>query len=84
MLNKIGNFFNRFLIILFEFVLPIFFWLAVLGILNIPHMIGKSCELNAIKMEMQYDYGFIQGCMIKTDVGKWIPLANYRIVNNKS
>ena len=54
----------------------------VLGLLNTPHMLSQSCELRATKMEMQYDFGLIQGCMIKTDAGKWILLENYRIVKN--
>jgi hypothetical protein len=40
-----------------------------------------GCDSKAKMMGFKYDYGPIQGCMIKVE-SKWIPIESYRTLND--
>lgn len=37
------------------------------------------CEAKAKRMGLRYEYGLLEGCMVKVD-NRWIPLDSYRVV----
>ena len=38
----------------------------------------NACRIKAGAMQMNYKFGFIAGCMIEPEPGKWVPLENFR------
>ena len=51
--------------------------LAVLvGIIALAR--SEQCEMHWKRSGMAYEYGLIQGCMIKRKDGTWIPEKSYR------
>lgn len=54
----------------------------VLGVsLGVAWLVGGvSCSSKAEKMELPYDYGLIQGCMVKAPRG-WIPIEGVRDID---
>lgn len=39
-----------------------------------------TCVAKAKAMGFECSWGPFQGCMIETEPGKWVPLANYRVL----
>lgn len=42
--------------------------------------VNKRCDTVGIKMNMNSDWLPFNGCMIEYEPGKWVPLANYRVL----
>lgn len=51
---------------------------AIVGGINVANEI--SCRNTAHNMDRAWRYNLTTGCLIHTDAG-WIPLSNYRSVN---
>lgn len=51
---------------------------ALLGTISLVS--SEQCESQWGKSGMTYEYGLIQGCMIKRNDGTWIPAKSYREV----
>ena len=43
---------------------------------------GFSCRSKAVKQEMEWSYGPIQGCMVKQENGKWIDYNRLRYMED--
>lgn len=42
-----------------------------------------TCSAKADRMDIDSDYGPIQGCMVEARPGKWVPLERYRVVDDE-
>jgi hypothetical protein len=64
---------------IFQFIY--IFILAVIIILATPislyHLDARACAKKTKSFNDSY-YGFSEGCMVQTKSGEWIPLSNYR------
>ena len=61
-----------------EFLTLIATVLAIVGLLFLSVMVNSSiCRAKAVKQELLYDYGVVQGCMVKYN-GKWVDYDRLR------
>lgn len=52
--------------------------LVIVGMLFLSAIIdGSMCRAKAVKQGLQYDYGIVQGCMVKYN-GKWVDYDRLR------
>jgi hypothetical protein len=42
---------------------------------------GRQCEARARMMGFPHDYGWLTGCMIEHQPGRWIPSERYRVID---
>lgn len=63
--------------ILFSFIV-IGFSLFIYLVAYLPSQ--YVCYRQATQMQMQHDFGFFTGCMIKVN-GKYVPIENYRVID---
>jgi hypothetical protein len=49
------------------------------GLVGLGYVLEKErCHAKWKMSEMQSEYGFFSGCLVKTKTGQWIPSKNYR------
>lgn len=52
--------------------------LTIVCMLFLSFVVDKTqCRAKAVKQELQYDYGIVQGCMVKYN-GKWVDYDRLR------
>lgn len=42
-----------------------------------------GCAVKAERMEKNYEFNYIGGCMVEDKLGVWIPMQNYHVVINQ-
>lgn len=57
---------------------------AIILMASITFLVAKfaeyQCAAQADLMKVDYQFGVVVGCMVKTKSGEFVPLKNYRVV----